>query len=209
MIRNGFQAVALIGLAGVALQTYLNRKTMRTQLRLESERYEMLDGREAVNAATLQTGMAELRAWMPGTVSRLEAMELKLNRIERIQETAIRTTATFTVALRDSVRERSGDGAEVIAGNRIRDDPFSPAPLFDTVKVFRFQNDYLRVEGMAAGDSQQIRLMLNDTLLQVVRRGPRKHPWLWILSPRTLVQTLSLGNPDAQIRYSRIIEIQK
>jgi hypothetical protein len=41
----------------------------------------------------------------------------------------------------------------------------------------------------------------------VVYRGERERPWLWILSPRKLMQRVSLKNPNAHIHYTQHIEI--
>jgi hypothetical protein len=52
------------------------------------------------------------------------------------------------------------------------------------------------------------KLSYQDTLVQVVFRGKRIHPWLWIFSRRQLMQRIQLKNPQAQIHYSEIIQIK-
>lgn len=75
------------------------------------------------------------------------------------------------------------------------------------VKVFRYKDMYWNIEGVALSDSQLLRVSMCDTLIQVVHRGKREKPWLWIFSKRRLEQTVRLGNPNAQIKYSRVINV--
>jgi hypothetical protein len=59
------------------------------------------------------------------------------------------------------------------------------------------------------GDSQRLQIHSTDTLTQVVFKGERIRPWLWVFSPRKLQQRVSVSNPNATIKYSQFIQIQK
>jgi len=77
------------------------------------------------------------------------------------------------------------------------------------VRVFNYEDGYYTVEGIAEADTQRVRISSRDTLTQVVFRGKREKPWLWIFSPRQLVQRVALKNPNAKIEYSQIIQLME
>jgi len=58
---------------------------------------------------------------------------------------------------------------------------------------------FIGVHGIAIGDTQRVVIASVDSLLQVVYRGERIHPWLWIFSKRKLQQAISSKNPNSRI----------
>ena len=48
-----------------------------------------------------------------------------------------------------------------------------------------------------------------DSLIQVVYRGKRKQPWLWLFSPRPLEQLIYNKNPNSKISYQKTIKLSK
>ena len=78
-----------------------------------------------------------------------------------------------------------------------------------TVRVFRYADDYLQLWGMATDSLQRLDFSYRDTLIQVVYRGDRRRPWLWILSRRRLEQRLRLKNGRAELDYAQTIKIEK
>lgn len=187
-MRTVYRGLALCILGGCWL-FWQQRRTERQwkELRSDQERFfETADGNRAAHADRLSLRINELEVLLPEVTRQIGNLKVGLRRVEELQQTAWQTTTTFVAQLRDSV---------------IRDTV--------RVRVFDYADDYLRVNGIARGDTQRIRVVMCDTLLQVVYRGERKRPWLWIFSPRQLMQSVRLGNPDAEIRYNRRIEILK
>ena len=77
------------------------------------------------------------------------------------------------------------------------------------VRVFSYKDQWYTIKGQAIGDTQHVQIQNTDTLVQVVYKGQRVKPWLWIFSPRKLEQRVSVSNPNANIKYAQVIQIQK
>lgn len=118
-------------------------------------------------------------------LKQLDSLRIPVKRVTEVRHTAGIIRQTITTQLRDSV-------------------------VTDTVKVrvFCYADRYMRLDGLARGDTQQVRVAITDTLLQVVHKGKRKYPWLWIFSPRELLQTVRLANPNATITYDEQIKVE-
>jgi hypothetical protein len=82
--------------------------------------------------------------------------------------------------------------------------------ILDTiqVRVFHYSDPWLELDGIAIGDTQKVRVRLSDTLVQVVFKGERTNPWLWVFSPRKLQQRAQLASPYSNIFYQQTIDIQ-
>ena len=148
-----------------------------TALRLEN-------GQLASENQVLQLKSKELAALLPELAAEVRALNVRLGKAHSVSATGFTAQTPATVLLRDSV-------------------------IFDTVKVhlFNYQDGFFSVQGKAIGNRQHLELSYQDTLVQVVYRGKRERPWLWILSPRKLMQRVSLKNPKANIHYTQQIQI--
>ena len=148
-----------------------------TTLRLEN-------GQLAAQNQVLQLKSKELSALLPQLAAEVRGLNVRLAKAQSMSATGFTVQSPATVLLRDSV-------------------------IYDTVQVrmFDFQDGFFTVKGKAVGNQQHLELSYQDTLVQVVYRGERERPWLWIFSPRKLMQRVSLKNPNAQIHYTQHIEI--
>ena len=190
-MRRGVETVLLVmGLAAGATVgiRFLERQGERRWTRQE-ERLTAMDGRMMLQTGELQMRMEELTRLMPELQEQLRGMRIALKRVEEVQATTVRMNREVVTVLRDSVDTATRQE--------------------ERLRVFDYRDNYLRVKGVARGDSQWMKVSVRDTLLQVVYRGKRTRPWLWIFSPRELTQTVRLANPDAEIGYSRRIKINK
>ena len=113
-------------------------------------------------------------------------MKIKPSRINHYSETVIRQEKEVVKQLRDSL-------------------------IFDTisVKVFDYSDAFYQVNGMIREDSIRIQIQSIDSIIQVVYKGKRLRPWLWVLSKRQLEQVMQSKNPNSQIIYSKQIQIIK
>lgn len=127
----------------------------------------------------------ELSALLPQIAKEIKNLQVQLSRAQSVSTTIFTVKTPATVHIRDST-------------------------VYDTVAVRRFDyNDgFFTIQGTAIGDQQQLHMSYQDTLVQVVFRGKRKHPWLWIFSKRILTQRVSFKNPNARIHYTQHIEIE-
>ena len=148
-----------------------------TTLRLEN-------GQLASENQVLQLKSKELAALLPELAGEVRGLNVRLGKAQSVSATGFTVQTPATVLLRDSV-------------------------IFDTVqvRVFDYQDGFFTVQGKAMGNRQHLELSYQDTLVQVVYRGERERPWLWIFSPRKLMQRVSLKNPNAHIHCTQQIEI--
>jgi len=80
--------------------------------------------------------------------------------------------------------------------------------IYDTVlvRVFNYHDAFYTIKGIAISDTQKVHIESRDSLIQVVYKGERYKPWLWIFSRRKLEQVVSCKNLNNKVEYSRIIE---
>lgn len=111
---------------------------------------------------------------------------VKPARTQQVSTTVVETEKHIITTLRDSV-------------------------IHDTVRVrvFSYSDPWYSIHGQALGDTQRVQIQSRDSLIQVVYKGERNNPWLWILSPRRLQQRIYSSNPNSTIKYSQLINIQK
>jgi hypothetical protein len=149
-----------------------------TTLRLEN-------GQLAAQNQVLQLKSKELSALLPQLAAEVRGLNVRLAKAQSVSATGFTVRTPATVLLRDSV-------------------------IYDTVQVrmFDYQDGFFTVKGKAVGNQQHLELSYQDTLVQVVYRGERERPWLWIFSPRKLMQRVSLKNPNALIHYTQTIQIE-
>ena len=143
-------------------------------------------GQIAVENEVLQIRLKELSTLYPKLLDEIRNLKVNPKLTESISSTAYNTEKRITTMLRDSV-------------------------IHDTipVKVFSYNDNFYNVHGIAHDSTQEVKINYQDTLVQVVFRGSRVKPWLWIFSPRKLQQRVTLKNPNAQITYSEFIQIQR
>ena len=114
-----------------------------------------------------------------------EIKNLKVNprRVEHFSETIIQQQKDIITKLKDSL-------------------------IYDTVlvRVFNYHDAFYTIKGIAIGDTQKVHIESRDSLIQVVYKGERYKPWLWIFSKRKLEQVVSCKNLNNKVEYSRIIE---
>jgi len=174
---------------------YLLHKEKQTTKRLlqnvatcnkQQEYYKTKNGLSAAKNDVLQHTSKELTIAEPKLVKELEDLNIKPKRMESSSETATETNYSIKTGLQDSITQDS-----------------------TRVHFFRFNNSWFSIRGMAKGDTQTLAIRWVDSLLQVVYRGRRKHPYLWIFSPRILEQVITSKNPNTTIIFNKTIQIVK
>lgn len=148
--------------------------------------FQTADRRIGVQNGLIAMKLEELSVLYPSLQSEIENLKVKPQRVVQIQGTHTESEKVITTLLRDSV-------------------------ILDTVqiRVFDYEDGYYTVNGQSWGDTQRVEVKSRDTLVQVVFKGKREKPVLWIFSPRKLEQRLVLKNPNARIVYNKNIQIQK
>lgn len=136
------------------------------------------------NVLLLRTN--ELKQMFPAQAKSITDLGVKISRATQVSSSVIESEKNIVTLVRDSI-------------------------VHDTVrvKVFSYQDQWYQVAGISDNNSQRLKIHTTDTLTQVVFKGEREKPWLWIFSPRKLQQRVSVSNPNATIKYSSLIQIQK
>ena len=132
----------------------------------------------------LQT--SELKKLFPKEFKQIESLGVGVSKTTQFTTTVVETKTNVITTLRDSL-------------------------ILDTIKVrvFDYQDQWYQIQGISEKDTQRLVIKSTDTLTQVVYRGERFKPWLWVFSPRKIQQRVSVSNPNATIKYSQTIQIQK
>lgn len=160
----------------------LNMQTLSSEISFVKTQ----NGNLAAQTDVLLLRTSELKSLFPKEAKAIKDMGVKVSNATQVSSTVVETQMNIITLVRDSI-------------------------VSDTihVKVFDYKDQWYQISGINQGDSQRLQIHSTDTLTQVVYKGERIRPWLWIFSPRKLQQRVSLSNPNATIKYSQFIQIQK
>jgi len=159
-----------------------NIKTLGAELSMVKNK----SGQLAAQSDLLVLQTKELKKLFPKEVKQIENLGVKVNKTTQYSTTVVETKTNVLTTLRDSL-------------------------IFDTiqVRVFDYEDQWYKIRGVIEKDTQRLVIKSMDTLTQVLFYGERQKPWLWFFSPRKLQQRVSVTNPNATIKYSQTIQIQK
>lgn len=148
--------------------------------------YRTRSGKLAAKNQALQLKYNEVKEIYPQVMEEIRNLNIRPKLVNQYSETVIKQEKEFVTHLKDSI-------------------------IHDTlvVKVFKYQDDFYSVNGIATGDSQKISISSTDSLVQVVYKGERVHPWLWVFSRRKIEQAITSKNPNNIILYNKTIQIVK
>jgi hypothetical protein len=134
----------------------------------------------------LQLKYSELKNIYPEIIAEIKNLRINPRRVEHFSETVIQQNKEIITTLKDSL-------------------------IYDTipVRVFNYHDEFYTIKGIAIGDTQKVHIESRDSLIQVVFKGERYKPWLWIFSRRKLQQVVSCKNPNNKIEYIRFFELLK
>ena len=165
------------------------------------EHYRTRLGQEAASVQALRLRCAEfeelraadaaesLRAGDADTIRRLG---IRLRRLEAVAKTVTATSVDLRTPVRDTVVLLRRDTL------RIR----------DTLKLFRWRDAWVTVEGRIRTDSVACRVQSTDTLRQVVHRVPRRFLFIrW--GTKALRQEIVSSNPHTRIIYSDYVKFER
>jgi hypothetical protein len=172
-----------------------NQRLREENQRLESnvrslsvglKQIQLENGALAGQSEVLTLRIQELKTLFPIQFKAILDAGVKPVRTQQVSTTVVETEKHIITTLRDSI-------------------------IHDTVsvKVFSYSDPWYSIQGQAHGDTQRFQIQSRDSLIQVVYKGERSKPWLWILSPRRLQQRIYSSNPNSIITYSQLINIQK
>ena len=167
-----FYAVAVTALLVYGYGRYRreNRRLTQNQHALAAgiERYRTRLGQEAASVQALRLRCAEFEELRAADAAEIRRLGIKLRRLEAAARTATATKVEIRTPVRDTVVVRLRDTLVVR----------------DTLRLFRWRDAWVRVEGAVTADSVLCRVESTDTLRQVVHRIPRRFLFIrWARKP--------------------------
>ena len=129
-----------------------NRRLVQNQTALAAEvaHYRTQAGQEAASAQVLRLRCGEFEALRAADAEEIRRLGLKIRRLEAAAKTVTATEAAIRAPLRDTVVVRIHD----------------TLPVRDTVRMFRWRDPWISVEGRIGRDSAACRIRSVDTLRQ-------------------------------------------
>ena len=159
-----------------------NRRLVQNQTALAAEvaHYRTQAGQEAASAQVLRLRCGEFEALRAADAEEIRRLGLKIRRLEAAAKTVTATEAEIRTPLRDTVVVRSGD----------------PHPVRDSVRLFRWRDPWVTVEGHIGRDSV------------VVHRIPRRFLFIhW--GTKALRQEIVSTNPHTRIVHAEYVKIER
>jgi hypothetical protein len=148
--------------------------------------YRLKNGQLASQNQVMRLHYDELAAIYPKILEEVKNIEIRPKYLTQYSETFVNQEKEILTNLRDSI-------------------------ILDTIRarVFDYRDQFYQVQGIAIRDSQRVVIHSRDSLIQVIYRGKRIHPWLWLLSKRQAQQVITCKNPSNTILYNKTIQILK
>ena len=166
-----------------------NRRLVENQTALTADvtRYRTRLGAEAASVQALRLRCEEFE-----TLRAADAEQIRLRRLEAAAKAVAVTDAEIRTPLRDTVVVRIHD----------------TLPVRDTVRMFRWRDPWISVEGRIGRDSVACRIRSVDTLRQAVHRIPRRFLFIrW--GTKALRQEIVSTNPHTRIVYAEYVKIER
>ncbi len=179
-------AVALLGRVCLTQSREGRRlKSNQEALTAEITHYQQRLGGEIASVQALRLRCEEYEVLRARDAEEIRSLGLKIRRLEAAARTTLQSEVRAEAPLHDSL-----------------------TPLLDTLRLFRWQDPWVEVEGALQGDSVACRIRSVDTLVQVVHRIP--HRFLFIRwGTKALRQEIHSKNPHTQIVAAEYIQIER
>ncbi|MCD8274854.1 MAG: hypothetical protein LUC96_07710 [Alistipes sp.] len=156
------------------------------------EHYRTRLGQEAASVQALRLRCAEFEELRAADAAEIRRLGIKLRRLEAAARTATATAVEIRTPVRDTVVVRLRDTLVVR----------------DTLRLFRWRDAWVRIEGAVTADSVACRVESTDTLRQIVHRIPRRFLFIrW--GTKALRQEIVSSNPHTKIVYSDYVKIER
>ena len=154
------------------------------------EYYRTSADESAASVQALRLKVGEYEELLAADAEKIRAMGVKLRRLESAAKSVVVTDVAIKAPLRDTVF--------------IRD----TLRQIDTLRLFRWNDSWVTVDGVISADSVECRVQSVDTLHQIVHRIPRR--FLFIkYGIKALRQEIISSNPHSKIVFSEYIKIER
>lgn len=149
-------------------------------------------GEQIASSQALRLRCAEFERLHAEDADRIRRLGIRLRRLEASARTVAFTSLEARTPLHDTV-------VRCIRDTVVRR---------DTVRLFRWQDRWVTVEGRLAADSVVCRIESVDTLHQIVHRVPRRFLFIrW--GTKALRQEVRSANPHTRIVHAEYLKIER
>ena len=167
------------------------REKSNNQALLQSVNYYKTEAeKSAASVQILRLRCGEFEELRAADAEKIRQMGLKIRRLESAANSVTQTKLEVVVPIRDTVV--------------IRD----TVKTIDTLRLFRWQDNWVTIDGVIDSDSVACTLRSVDTLHQVVYRVPRRF-WFIKFGTKALSQHIVSSNPHSEIVYTEYVKIEK
>ena len=181
-------SLALIAVMGIALhhQTEEIQRLKRNQAALTEEvtlsRNRL--GESTAERDQLSLTIRELKRLRKADADRIRRLGIRLHRAEALATTATESKVEATAPIHDTIILR------------------------DTLRVFRWRDAWVKIDGAIHRDSVACRVETVDTLRQVIHRVPRRFLFFrW--GTKAIRQEVSSSNPHTRIVFTEEIKLDR
>ena len=170
-------------------------------------RYRHETRRLTQNQNALASGIEHYRTRLGPEAASVQALRLRCAEFERLRAGDADTIRRLGIRLRKTVTATSVDLRAPVRDTVVllRRDTLR---IRDTLKLFRWRDAWVTVEGRIRTDSVACRVESTDTLRQVVHRVPRRFLFIrW--GTKALRQEIVSSNPHTRIIYSDYVKFER
>ena len=181
----------IIVVGGRILWGEQQREKSNNQALLQSVNYYKTEAeKSAASVQILRLRCGEFEELRAADAEKIRQMGLKIRRLESAANSVTQTKLEVVAPIRDTVV--------------IRD----TVKTIDTLRLFRWQDNWVTIDGVIDSDSVACTLRSVDTLHQVVYRVPRRF-WFIKFGTKALRQHIVSSNPHSEIVYTEYVKIEK
>lgn len=143
----------------------------------------------AASVQVLRLKVGEYEELRAADAERIRNLKIKLKRLESASKSVTKTAVNISAPLRDTVILRD------------------TLHLHDTVRLFRWRDSWVTVDGVIENDSVSCSVTSVDTLHQIIHRIPRRFLF-FRYGTKAIRQEIVSSNPHTEVVYSEVVSFK-
>lgn len=143
----------------------------------------------AASVQVLRLKIGEYEELRAADAERIRKLGIKLKRLESASKSVTKTAVNISAPLRDTVILRD------------------TLHLHDTVRLFRWRDSWVTVDGVIENDSVSCSVTSVDTLHQIIHRIPRRFLF-FRYGTKAIRQEIVSSNPHTEVVYSEVVSFR-
>jgi hypothetical protein len=172
------------------LQEQQRHKSNSTALLQSVHHYKTLADESAASVQVLRLRCREFEDLRAADAAKIRQMGQKIVRLESAAKSVTQTVVDVVAPIRDTIILRD------------------TLKVTDTLRLFRWQDNWVTIDGVIDKDSVSCKLRSADTLRQSVYRVPRRF-WFINFGTKALRQHVISSNPHSEIVYTEYIRLER